>query len=93
MKNKKGITLLTLIVTIIILLVLTGVTMSAIVGDNGIIKKAKKAKMETEAAAKQEETDLDNYSKVMDEYLSDSEEVGLPENTEWTVAGTRVKMD
>ncbi len=91
MKNKKGITLLTLIVTIIILLVLAGVTMSAIVGDNGIIKKAKKAKMETEAAAKQEETDLDNYSKVMDEYLSDSEEVGLPENTEWTVAGTRVK--
>ena len=91
MKNKKGITLITLIVTIIILLVLTGVTMSAIVGDNGIIKKAKKAKTETEAAAKQEETDLDNYSKAMDGDFSGSEEVGLPENTEWTVAGTRVK--
>ena len=35
-KNQKGITLLVLVITIIILLILAGVTISAITGDNGI---------------------------------------------------------
>ena len=39
-KNQKGITLLALVITIIVLLILAGITISAITGDNGIIGNA-----------------------------------------------------
>lgn len=48
MFNKnKGITLITLIITIIILLILSGISISILSGDNGIITRAKQAKEET----------------------------------------------
>ncbi len=53
-KEKTGITLITLIITIIILLILAGITISAITGDNGIIKNAGQAKEETEIANEKE---------------------------------------
>ena len=53
-KNQKGITLLALVITIIVLLILAGITVSAITGDNGIIKNAGQAKEETEIANEKE---------------------------------------
>ena len=53
-KNDKGITLLVLVITIIILLILAGITISAITGENGIIGNAEKAKEETEIAEEKE---------------------------------------
>ena len=47
-KNNKGITILALVVTIIVLLILAGVSISMITGDSGIINQAKTAKEETE---------------------------------------------
>ena len=41
--QEKGITLIALVVTIIILLILVGVTISQITGENGLVKKAKEA--------------------------------------------------
>ena len=38
--NEKGITLVTLVVTIIIILILAGITIAMLTGDNGIIKKS-----------------------------------------------------
>lgn len=52
--RQKGITLLVLVITIIILLILAGITISAITGDNGIIKNAGKAKDGTEIANEKE---------------------------------------
>ena len=49
-KGNKGITLLVLVITIIILLILAGITINAITGNNGIIGNAGKAKEETEIA-------------------------------------------
>ena len=49
-KTQKGITLLALVITIIVLLILAGITISAITGDNGIIGNAGRAKEETEIA-------------------------------------------
>lgn len=43
MAHSNGITLITLIVTIIILLILAGVTINVLIGDNGLFKTAKKA--------------------------------------------------
>lgn len=40
MKNQKGITLIALVITIIVLLILAGVTIAMLTGENGILKKA-----------------------------------------------------
>lgn len=47
-KENKGITLIALVITIIILLILAGVTIAMLTGENGLLKKALKAKEETE---------------------------------------------
>ena len=54
LKENKGITLLVLVITIIILLILAGITINAITGDNGIIGNAGQAKEETEIANERE---------------------------------------
>ena len=49
-KNAKGITLIALIITIIVLLILAGVTIATLTGDNGILTQAGKAKDKTTEA-------------------------------------------
>ena len=44
LKNKKGITLIALVVTIVVLLILAGVTISLLLDENGIIAKSKDAR-------------------------------------------------
>ena len=53
-KAEKGITILALVITIIVLLILAGITISAITSDNGIIQNAGKAKEEAEIANEKE---------------------------------------
>ena len=53
-RKEQGITLLALVITIIILLILAGITINAITGDNGIIGNAGQAKEETEIANEKE---------------------------------------
>ena len=43
LKADKGITLVALIITIIVLLILAGVSISMVLGDNGLINKAQKS--------------------------------------------------
>ena len=57
MREKSGITLITLAVTIIILLILAGITIATITSDNGIIKNANDAKEQTEIAEEKEIVD------------------------------------
>lgn len=58
LKNKKikenGVTLVTLAITIIVLLILAGVSINGIFGDSGIINNAKKAKENTEISSEKE---------------------------------------
>ncbi len=59
MKEKtKGITLIALVITIIILLILAGVTIATLTGENGILTKAQKAKEQTEIASQEEQRKL-----------------------------------
>ncbi len=53
-KLQKGITLIALVITIIVLLILAGVSIAMLTGDNGIIGKAKDAKNETIVAQEKE---------------------------------------
>ena len=57
-KGKKGITLIALIVTIIVLLILAGVTIATLTGDNGLLQKATTAKQESENASIDEKVRL-----------------------------------
>ena len=50
LKSKNGITLIALVITIIVLLILAGVGIATLTGDNGILGKASKAKIENEKA-------------------------------------------
>lgn len=45
--NQKGITLIALVVTIVVLLILAGVSINALFGNNGIISRAKDTKKVT----------------------------------------------
>ncbi len=47
MRNQRGITLIALVITIIVLLILAGVSIAMLTGDNGILSNAQKAKDET----------------------------------------------
>ena len=58
LKRFNGITLISLVVTIVILIILSGITIATLTGDNGILTQAQRAKSETENAARQEEEDL-----------------------------------
>ena len=54
----KGITVIALIITIIVLLILAGVVLATITGEDGVIQKAIHAKEEQERAEKEEQSDL-----------------------------------
>ena len=79
LKNKKGITLIALVVTIVILLILAGVSISLILDNNGIIEKSKDAKREYGKARENEQADLNNASNWIDE-ITNAPEIVEPEN-------------
>ena len=58
-KNSKGITLIALVITIIVLLILAGVSIAMLTGQNGILTQAQNAKNETEKASLIEQVQLD----------------------------------
>ena len=58
LKNKKGITLIALVVTIVVLLILAGVTISILLDENGIIAKSKDARTETRVSQIEDEVGM-----------------------------------
>ena len=58
LKTNKGITLIALVITIIVLLILAGVTIATLTGDNGILTKAQSAKTQNDKATAKEKVDL-----------------------------------
>jgi Tfp pilus assembly protein PilE len=76
-KSARGITLIALVVTIVVLLILAGITIMYTMGDNGIFNKAKTAKDETRAGAVQEERDMWKTLGQANQYLSGSQTESL----------------
>ena len=64
-KENKGITLIALVITIIVLLILAGVTIATLVGNNGILNKASQAAEETRIAQVEEQVNLWKSEKEM----------------------------
>lgn len=65
-KSTKGITLLSLVVTIIILLILAGITIATLMGNNGLINRTKDAQIVTEIARIKEEIQTDMLGKQVE---------------------------
>ena len=59
LRQNKAITLLALVITIIIILILAGVTVASLTGDNGLLKRAVEAKEKTEVAQLKEQIQLE----------------------------------
>ncbi len=70
--QEKGITLIALVVTIIILLILVGVTISQITGENGLIKRAKEAVEKYKNAEEEEQIKIG----MLEQYVTDFSVVG-----------------
>lgn len=81
MKNSKGITLVALVVTIVVLLILAGVSINLVLGENGLIKNAKEAKEKTETAEIEEKNQLNEITEELNR-INDNvfvDEVKIPE--------------
>ena len=76
MKKENGITLIALVITIIVLLILAGVSIAMLTGENGILTQAQNAKNRTEEAEAQERKDLDKQNEII------SNAIGLPETSD-----------
>ena len=89
-KNARGITLIALVITIIVLLILAGVTINALSGENGILKRATQAKSKTGRANALEQINLAIIT-------ARTEKLGQVDKTvlrdEITKAGLTVKTD
>ena len=105
MKNKKerGITLIALVVTIIVLIILAGISINLIFGTNGIINKAKDAKIKTDIASIKENIQMeilgkqaenngnisdDSLKEILEKYGTLSEEEKLTDKTLTTTKGS-----
>ena len=79
MMKEKGITLIALVITIIVLLILSGVSIAMLTGNNGILTQAQRAKEATEAAAKVENSALSSLEDYMITDGSYNKEKGVNE--------------
>ena len=70
-KSKSGITLVALVVTIVVLLILAGVSLSLVLDNNGIISRAGEAQEQYGQASKNEQKDLDTAADDIDRALGE----------------------
>ena len=78
-KNNRGITLIALVVTIIVLLILAGISISMLTGQNGILNRATEAKEKTETSSVDEKRKLAQAEALMNTERTTYKGVTLPE--------------
>ena len=69
-KRKKGITLVALVVTIVVLLILAGVSINLVLGNNGIIAKAKEARDKSAQASQNDLIAMNELAQALEGSLS-----------------------
>ena len=71
-KEMKGITLVALVVTIVVLLILAGVSINLVLGDNGIIAKAKEAQRKSAEATQNDLIGMNELAQQLEEKINGS---------------------
>ena len=77
MKKNKGITLVALVVTIVVLLILAGVSINLVLGNNGIIAKAKDAETKSAEASENDLKEMNALIEEMNNALGEKPKVDL----------------
>ena len=86
--STAGITLVALVVTVVVLLILAGITLTYVLGDNSIFKLAQDAKNKTEEAIRNEQGDFANLQNYINEAING---IGTKPTTDgWTQDKTNV---
>ena len=80
-KEEKGITLIALVVTIVVLLILAGVSISLVLNNNGVISKAKDAKNQYAGAQTNEEKHFNEVTDWIDTKVGDTTGGGSGDST------------
>ena len=68
LRKNSGITLVSLVITIIILLILAGITIATLTGENGLFARAQRAKIKSQLASAKEEVSLAIAAKISENY-------------------------
>ena len=68
-KKENGITLVALVITIIVLLILAGISIATLTGENGLLNRATQAKNTSINASYNENAALDTYANYMNQYM------------------------
>ena len=89
-KQEKGITLIALVVTIVVLLILAGVSISLVLNNNGVISRAKEAKNRYAEAQTNEEKQLNEVSDWIKEAVGDTTGGGSAGGSGSTVDGVPI---
>lgn len=94
--KERGITLIALVITIIVLLILAGVAISALTGDSGILSNAEKAKADYKVAEEKELEMIQEWSDMINEKSGnesseDSSGEGIGDNNNEEVTTISVK--
>lgn len=79
MKEKNGITIISLVVTVVVLLIIAGVSMAMLSGDDSIINNSKRAKKDSDIAEETEKIELsveqameeDDLGRILKDKLSE----------------------
>ena len=91
--KEKGITLVALVITIVVLIILSSVTISTVFGDNGLINSAKKTKnSELDKVDKEEQ----NMNHIVQEYantMAEEKEIPQPNKTIADIVGGEFVVD
>ena len=83
-KNKEGITLIALVITIVVLLILAAVSISMLTGENGILTQAQNASTQTEIAEAKEQAQMDILA-WQSERLENGQDATLNDETVKTI--------
>ncbi len=90
-KNKKyevGITLIALVVTVVVLIIIAGVTLSLTIGNGGIMKRAKSAVNDYASQDTKEEKHFNDLADWVDKNGRENEYIKVPVNTKTEENGT-----
>ena len=80
-RAEKGITLIALVVTIVVLLILAGVSINAIFGQDGIIQKAKDAQNKMDQATQNDLDSINGLNEWIDGKINVSTSTSSPSSS------------
>ena len=92
-REQKGITLIALVITIIVLIILAGVSITMLTGENGIITQAKESKEKTEEAKGNEIKILGKYEKFVNLYEESKETLRNPDRGFYKLVQVELKTE